>query len=287
MRIAATLPYYIYSTKLAMKQATTPPSETPVHYDSTAAAVRDLLDDADPRVIAFGEFHPCSDPPGYKTAKAYFAEEVLPVLKDEGITDLIIEQILNDPAIIAELDAFYEDKTMVIGETTTPTLWKTFKFYINQQDLINILNRARELGIRVHPGGMTLEQAAETIHNSNYQHSIELKLRSWNYTESAGRAAVDRLLEGEGRFAIYGGAKHHNFVSSRIRECEGGTNYGEYLAGRLTDNYIEIELFPADGLATQSAIVLELLEMQNWQRLRPETGVNRIDRESTHVLIIN
>lgn len=296
MRIASSLPYYIYSAclpvgkaKLALKQVTetttTTPPETPVHYDSTAEAVRALLDDSDPRIIAFGEFHPCADPPGYKTAKAYFAEEVLPVLKDEGITDLIIEQILNDPAIVAELDAFYKDITMVIGETTTPTLWKTFKFYINQQDLINILNKARELGIRVRPGGMTLEQAAETIHNPNY--NTELSLRAWNYTESAGRAAVDGLLEGEGRFAIYGGAKHHNFVSSRIREREGGTNYGEYLAGRLNDDYMEVEIFPADGLGTQSAATLELLGIQNWRQFRPETGVNLVDRGRSHILIID
>lgn len=289
MRIASSLPYYIYNAKLAFKQdaETTPPPETPVHYDSTAAAIRDLLDDADPRVIAFGEFHPCADPPGYKTAKAYFAEEVLPVLKDEGITDLIIEQILNDPAIIAELDAFYIDKTLVIGETSTPTLWKTFKFYINQQDLINILNKARELGIRVHPGGMTLEQAAETIHNPCYDRSIDLHFRAWSYTESAGKAAADRLLEGGGRFAIYGGSKHHNYVSCRIGEREGGTNYGEYLAGRLNGDYMEIEIFPVDGLRTQNPNILEFFGVSNWQELVPEAGVNLLNRGQSHILIID
>jgi erythromycin esterase-like protein len=299
MRITAALPYYIYSTKLASKQLTetpatppTTPAETPVHYDSTAAAVRALLDDADPRVLAFGEFHPCTDPPAYKTAKAYFAEEVLQVLKDEGIMDLIIEQILNDPAIIAELDAFYNDNTLAIGQTTTPTLWRTFEFYTDRQDLINLLNKARELGIRVHPGGMTLAQAAETIHNSEYNSSNralrdELHLRAWNYTDAAGRAAVDHFLEGTGRVAIYNGAKHHNLISPRIFESEGGTNYGEYLSQRLGQDYMEVELYPVDGLRTLTPFRQEYHGVPNLQEVTPENGVNLLNRGQSHILLIN
>jgi len=294
MRIAATLPYYIYSAKLASKQLTetpttpptTPSAETPVHYDSTAAAVRALLADADPRVIAFGEFHPCTDPPAYTTAKAYFAEEVLPALKDEGIMDLIVEQILNDPAIIAELDAFYNDSTLAISQTTTPTLWRTFEFYIDRQDLISLLNKARELGIRVHPGGMTLAQAAETIHNPRYNHSTELHLRAWDYTDAAGRAAVDRFLEGTGRVAIYNGAKHHNLISPRILENEGGTNYGEYLSQRLGQDYMEVELYPVDGLRALTPFSQEYHGVPNLQELIPETGVNLLDRGQSHILLI-
>ena len=300
MRIAATLPYYIYSAKLASKQLTetpttpptTPSAETPVHYDSTAAAVRALLADADPRVIAFGEFHPCTDPPAYTTAKAYFAEEVLPALKDEGIMDLIVEQILNDPAIIAELDAFYNDSTLAISQTTTPTLWKTFEYYIDRQDLIKMLNKARELGIRVHPGGMTLAQAAETIHNSEYNSSNralrdELHLRAWNYTDAAGRAAVDHFLEGTGRVAIYNGAKHHNLISPRIFESEGGTNYGEYLSQRLGQDYMEVELYPVDGLRTLTPFRQEYHGVPNLQEVTPENGVNLLDRGQSHILLIN
>lgn len=295
MRITASLPYYIYSARLALKQVsettTTPPPEAPVHYDSTADAVRALLDDSDPRVIAFGEFHPCSDPPGYKTAKAYFAEEVLPVLKDEGITGLIVEQILNDPAIIAELDAFYADNTLAIGQTTTPTLWKTFEFYLDRQDLIKMLNKARELGIRVHPGGMTLEQAAETIHNPEYNGSNrvlrnELHLRAWNYTEAAGRAAVDRFLEGTGRVAIYNGAKHHNLISSRIFEIEGGTNYGEYLSQRLGQDYMEVELYPLAGLRALTPSMQDYHGVPNLQEVAPDSGVNLLERGQSHILII-
>lgn len=293
MRIASSLSYYLYSSKVGFKQVTSTPAETPVHYDSTAAAMRELLADADPRVIAFGEFHPCTDHPAYKTAKAYFTEEVLPVLKDEGIVDLIVEQILNDPSIIRELDAFYADNTLAIGQTTTPTLWRTFEFYLDRQDLIKLLNKAREKGIRVHPGGMTLAQAAETIHNpeyfgSNRELRNELRLRAWNYTEAAGKAAADQLLQEEGcRFAIYGGSKHHNYVSSRIAEREGETNYGEYLTGRLNDNYMEIELFPADGIRTHSSATIDFLGLSNWQTLAPESGVNVVERGQSHILIID
>jgi hypothetical protein len=271
---------------VAFKQDAQPTPETPVHYDSTAAAVRALLADADPRVIAFGEFHPCTDPPAYKTAKAYFAEEVLPVLKEEGITDLIVEQILNDPKIIEELDAFYNDKTLAIGPLTTPTLWHTFGYYVHKEDLINLLNKARDLGIRLIPGGMTHEEADKTIHRTDYQYRTDLRLLAWNYTEIAVKAAIDQLLEGEGRFAIYGGSKHHNYVSSRIGEREGGTNYGEYLAGRLNDDYMEIELFPVDGLRTQNPNNLDFLGMSNWQELAPSNGVNRIDQGLSHILMV-
>jgi hypothetical protein len=277
-----------------------PPAETTgasgeetTHFSSAGEAVGSVLADSDPRVIAFAEPHPQPDyrTNPYRTAKAYFTDEVLPVLQREGITDLIIEQIINDPAIENddpavedELDYFY--RTGRFGSISTPTLWRTIEKYADRWDLIHMLFRARDRGIRVHPGGITIAEAEKTIWRPDWGYNPETELLGWGYFEAGGRAAVDRLLATGRRFAIYNGTKHHARLSDRITEEEGGTNYGEYLEQTLGDGYMEMEIYPAERLGTLSSYVIDLIGMNDWRELTPESGVNLLERGQSHILII-
>lgn len=258
-----------------------PPAETATHYPSLAEAVQPILA-LHPQVIAFGEFHP-SNGYDYRTAKVAFAEEILPLLAQEGIKNLIIEQILNDPMIISELDRFY--KTGKLGADATPLLWSTFEHYTDRDDLIKILIAARKLGIRIHPGGMTLAQAQETIFRDNWCCNSEIQLRGWHYAEQAARSQIKNLLKEGVRFAIYNGVKHHNLVAEHVTEAEGGTNYGEYLSQTLGNKYSEVELYPVGGLETLPEHILKMWGVPDWEELIPEKGVNLIERSSGHILI--
>jgi hypothetical protein len=271
-----------------------PPAETAgaageetTHFSSVGEAVRSALADSDPRVIVFGEIHPMY---GSRVGlpKAYFADEVLPVLRDEGILDVTVEQIRNDPAIERELDYFYE--TGRFGSISTPTLWQTVNIFSDWRELVHMLFRARALGIRIHPGGITMAQAEETIERDDCYTNVELGHKIWRYFEEAGRGAADRMLATGRRFAMYNGMMHHEFVANRVSEemPESDTNYGEYLAQTLGDEYAEFEFLPRGSLGTLLLNdSLDFYGVSNWLELMPETGVNLVERGAhSHLLFI-
>ncbi|MFA5113931.1 MAG: hypothetical protein WC529_06545 [Candidatus Margulisiibacteriota bacterium] len=252
------------------------------HFTSVTEAVSSLLAESAPQVIAFGEFHP---QPGYdyRTAKAYFADEVIPLLAEEGITDLVVEQLLDEPIIATELAYFAE--TGRIGTYSTPTLWRTIKRYVDQADLLRIITTARRYGIRVHPGGMTEAQAAETIWRADWYSDRTVQLTGWQYAEEAGRRTADRLMQAGVRFAVYNGFRHHAAHAGQIAAEEGGSNYGAYLARTLGESYVEVELFPAGGLRTLGQNSLDFLGLGDWAELAPAGGVNLIERQTGSILI--
>lgn len=248
-----------------------------INYPSIEEAIKDILI-CEPQVIAFGEIHP--DPGfAYKSTKARFTENVLYLLASSGIRDLIVEQILNDPKIEAELKYFY-DSGCEIDKKNTPTLVDNIK-YSDKQDLINMLKRCRELRIRVHSGGMTINQAKMTIKRADFVENNELKKKARILTGKATKSKITYLLSSApgSRFAIYGGIIHNNRAPINNQKSDG-TYFGYYLSGILREKYFEVDLVaPQEG-----AIVGKLIDITNWRAHVPKKGATIVKRGNTQTI---
>jgi len=252
------------------------PYETTTHYDSISAAIQPILA-SHPQVVAFGEIHPEMGF-AYRSTKAYFTEEVLPALAADGIKDLVLEQILSDPAIEAELEKFYSSGCEINAENT-PQLWQ-YTNYSDRQDLYRMLQKCRELGIKVHPGGMTAAQAEETVRAFDYTANQALKLKALIYNGQATRSRIDSLLQQdpERRMAVFGGLIHNNLIDG----SNDGTNFGKYLAERFGQSYFEVDL-----LSPQNESAMDNFgQVSNWRELIPQNGVNLLDRGQTRIIVL-
>jgi hypothetical protein len=247
------------------------------NYPNLEAAIKEILD-LKPQVIAFGEIHP---DPGftYKSTKARFTESILPLLAANGLRDLVIEQILTDPKIEAELKHFY-DTGCEIDEKNTPTLLNNIK-YSDKQDLIKMIKKCRALGIRVHAGGMTIAQADETIKHADFSNKITLRDKARKFTGKAMKTAINKLLRTNPkmRFAIYGGLIHNNIADNNPFLTDG-TNFGRALSKRLGKGYFEIDLLPSQEKETIDTFG----KIKNWEKLIPVNGVTCIKRNQTRII---
>jgi len=282
------LPVMNYPTLLAKtKWKQTVPAEEPspsspstgtvTNYPSLSAAVQPILAQH-PQVIAFGEFHP-EWGFTYQSTIARFTEEVLPQLATEGICHLLFERILTDPVIEAELETFYSTNCE-IDQEHTPTLLKYIE-YADQQDVIKLLKKARELGIRIHPGGMSIEQALETIKNENYLNSSALRARAACYAGIALKNAVKNLLgqNQEIRLAVYSGLPHNN-INPLPGQVENGINFGQELSQTLGEKYIEVDLV----LPVDNTTVDLFVRIPNWRDYIPPEGVTAVQNGRSYTL---
>ena len=262
---------------LCSVQNANPRKDTVTNYPSIEEAIKDILACA-PQIIAFGEIHP---DPGftYKSTKARFAESVLPQLAASGIRDLVIEQILIDPSIEAEINLFYSTGCDINGKNT-PTLANNINF-IDRKDLIYMLKRCKELGIRIHAGGMSIAQANETTKHPNFSKKITLRDRARKYSGKAIQAKINQLLRlsPKLRFAVYGGLIHNN-ISDSSDFLNDGTNFGRNLSKRLRKRYFEVDLLPPQ----EKEMINNFGKVRDWEKLIPEKGAASVNRNQTRII---
>ncbi|HTY13082.1 MAG TPA: hypothetical protein VMD02_02720, partial [Candidatus Omnitrophota bacterium] len=153
------------------------PPEVATKYASTRDAAKALLAEK-PKVVAFGEVHPKWDF-NYKSTKARFAESIVPELAASGIKDLVVEQISDDPAIGRELERYFTGKCE-LNEKEMPNFFADIDIS-DKADLLLMIKKCKESGIRVHAGGMTLAQETETVKQTDYSENLELKKKAMRY----------------------------------------------------------------------------------------------------------
>lgn len=143
-----------------------------------------------------------------------------------------------------------------------------------------MLQKCRELGIKVHPGGMTAAQAEETVRAFDYTANQALKLKALIYNGQATRSRIDSLLQQdpERRMAVFGGLIHNNLIDG----SNDGTNFGKYLAERFGQSYFEVDL-----LSPQNESAMDNFgQVSNWRELIPQNGVNLLDRGQTRIIVL-
>jgi hypothetical protein len=258
-------------------QNVNPRKDFVTNYPSIEEAIKDILA-CNPQVIAFGEIHP---DPGftYKSTKARFAKEILPSLAKSGIKDLVLEHVLSDPQIESELKCFFSSKCE-LSEKDTPVLFNNIK-YSDKQDLVILLYRCRELGIRVHAGGMTIAEADETTKNPKYSRHSNLNGKMMVYSGRATKRKIVSLLKinPKARLAIYGGIRHNNCRDSS-EYIANEVNFGNVLFRKLGKKYVEVDILPKE----EKDAINSFAGIKNWRNYIPSSGINLLIIGQKHTI---
>jgi len=211
------------------------------HFSSGAALIQGILESG-PQVLAFSEIHPRNPS---QSPMPFFAEEILPSIAASGKNALIIEHLFCDDAIERDLARFYE--TGEITAEDTPDLFYNVNLYSYHEELVELLCRARELRIRIIPGGLSRQTAEETILKPDFEERPDLELRARAEIMRNTLAQVRRILESNQtaeepeRVIVYSGRRHNDINPPGV-SLNPDMNYGAVLAERLGEAYYEIDL---------------------------------------------
>lgn len=162
-------------------------------FASVREAVQYLIQQHNPQVIGFGEYHNQYLPDHRSTAE-YFASEIIPVLHEEGFADLINEFLPHDRAVYSELAQY--KRTGQISPKTPNLL--SFRNSFDGRGAIQIINAAQNSGITLHGGN--LPGWGKTLPRNIRRRRIDLLIRN----------QVKRLRSQGRRVAAFSGADHNN-----------------------------------------------------------------------------
>lgn len=269
MRIAAAYSYGYAVNYSRLKQAVTPAPQPEgfLRFLSADEVIEDILV-SEPQVIAFGEIHPQNPS---QSVTGIFVQDILPALAEGGITELVLEALFYDPAIEADLEKFY--KTGRLNEKETPALLVNINLWVDAEQFKAILRQARELGIRIHPSGLSRKTANATIFLSDFSARDDLRLWATGEITRHSLAQIDLLLRRGRRVAVYSGRRHNDIHPSPADQANG-VNYGAGLAARLGEAYVEVDLMRGNNI--RSPIVPEDV---------PAEGVNVLQDGNSYTLV--
>ncbi|MFO8074238.1 MAG: hypothetical protein R6V85_20440 [Polyangia bacterium] len=201
-----------------------PPAELPHHYyPSAVAALEAVLAEKSPRLIAFGELHQTHETAGVRSTIERFASELLPAIADRT-SDLVVE------AWVSEGDCGEEEKRVVSEvERVSRRPDET------EDENIELLSRAKELGVRPHILQMSCEDYRRIHRDGGLDYAAMLELVAdrlgTKAREVLGRGASDAGRRG--LVAVFGGEIHNDlhppedfagftFAPELRRELKGG-----------------------------------------------------------------
>ena len=262
MRIAAAYSYGYAVHFSRLKQAA-----PPTHFQSAGDVLEEILAE-EPQVVAFGEIHPQSPA---QSITGIFTSEILPALAEGGITELVLEALFYDPTIEQDLVIFY--KTGQLNEKETPALLANIELYTDADLIKSLLLKARELGIRVHPGGLSRETAQATIFQRDFSRREDLRLRAQGEITQNILHKINHLLEQGRRVAVFSG-RRHNDIHPTPADSVNGVNFGTFLQERLGNAYFEVDLMRGNNI--RSPIRPEDV---------PQDGVNIFQEDNSYTLV--
>jgi len=262
MRIAAAYSYGYAVHFPRLKQAA-----PPTHFQSAGDVLEEILAE-EPQVVAFGEIHPQSPA---QSITGIFTSEILPALAEGGITELVLEALFYDPTIEQDLVIFY--KTGRLNEKETPALLANIELYTDADLIKSLLLKARELGIRVHPGGLSRETAQATIFQRDFSRREDLRLRAQGEITQNILHKINHLLEQGRRVAVFSG-RRHNDIHPTPADSVNGVNFGTFLQERLGNAYFEVDLMRGNNI--RSPIRPEDV---------PQDGVNIFQEDNSYTLV--
>lgn len=226
----------------------------PVYRDfpSATEAVEYLIKEFDPQVLGFGEFHKESDSE-YTSTSEHFAEEIIPVLAENGFLDLILEFIPNDPKVVAEIELY--KKSGVLSPDKTPTLIKWLGVF-DAKGIEKIYEKA--LGLDLHGGHLSLKEfQLKELGKLKKDPKVIIK-------NTILKEAKELLKKGK-KVAVYGGLSHND---TQKKGKNAPISIGKELSKAC--KYIEIDLIIPEIFDECTG---DFAEKKLYSSLIPEKGV--------------
>lgn len=229
------------------------------------------------QVIYFGELHKLNLQ-DYRIELERFTEEALPALKANNVNDVIVEFIPDDPEVEVELRLFYE--TGEISRETAPKLFSTINQFIYCA-IIEFLKKTKELGIRVHAGGLSLAEAQETILQPDFLDDADLQIKAGDYIKGHTQKKIEELKITGKKIAIYGGMLHNDIKCTPYP----ATNLGAYLKNEFGNKYVEIDLLVPETLQENDKLDQIYAAPKGWKKLIPKKGVMTLRKGNSFIVI--
>lgn len=194
-----------------------------------------------PQIISFGEFHTdcelsTNSDSKYRSTMEVFAEKVLPQLKKYGFNDLVLEFLVNEPALLQDLENFYT-KGIDITRETTPVLYGMCEI-CELKGLKELLIKARLLGIRIHPGGPSLRElhSPEIMQERADRGKDWLPITSKLTSDTLQKKTLELVRLGK-KVAVYNGL-WHNDIEADVPE----SSFGDDFSLEFENRYVEVDL---------------------------------------------
>jgi hypothetical protein len=212
-------------------------------FDSAADALRELLS-ANPRVIAFGEYHETKGAAAVDSSIARFTAQLLDVVRD-GASDLIVETWVRTGDC-------GEQETKVVEEVQTTTR----RPETTESEVVTLIKRAKAAGLQPHILELDCKQYRSILGQDgevDYMKLLEVITRGL-------RDKITLLLKRGGpdgkRVLVYGGALHNDVFP---RKELAAYTFAPPVTKAARGRYLEVDLFVPEYLEKD-----ELLAKEKW-----------------------
>jgi len=213
-----------------------PADPTVAAYPSAAAAVRALLA-ANPRVVAFGEYHQQQKTAKIPSALKHFTSEILPALRAGGATDLVAETWIT---------------TGTCGEVERKSVAQVDKVSkrpaSTEDEVVTLLRRAKQSGMEPRILQVACKDYQAMLGNGRVDFDRLLRLTR-DQLETQIRAALQRA--GSGLVVSYGGALHNDLHPPADLAPYA---FGEAIARAVNGHYLEIDLYVPEYIEKDPSI---------------------------------
>lgn len=215
-------------------------------FTSLGEAMRHILEEAEPRVIGFGEVHQLEGTVKFESSVERFTKWVVPALAGKT-SDLVVETWVN-LGVCGEKEAQVHkdlDQTTERPETT-------------ETEVVRLLKRAEQLGVRPHILEFECKDYEALLANDGNVDYFEMLGLITRELESSTKQLISGSTSGEKprAVAVYGGAIHNDIDP---HEELRGFSFAAALKEASGDRYIEVDLLVPEFVETS-----EPFKQQPW-----------------------
>ena len=219
------------------------------HYASAAIFYEREILPLNPAVVAWGEVHhqrvpqnPSYQVTHYTPSINRLANDLLPAIAHSGENTIQLEAIPIDRNVRLEIGRFFANPNMTISSQDTPLIWDAIPG-LDRAGYILLFNRARDLGVGIIGGGLTIVQAEATIRRSDFLDRLDLQALAARWVTVTMREAAARQLRlhPRTRLHLHSGCSHNDRQATRV-DARRRVNYGEAFVRHFGDRYVAVDL---------------------------------------------
>ena len=205
-------------------------------YPTMAAALRHVLA-MEPRLLAIGELHQTKATARIPSALKRFTHDMLPLLRDEGATDLVVETWLTTGSC-----GEVEQKAVAQVEKTTERPART------ENEVLGLLRQAKEAGMVSRILQVACKDYQSIMGGDEVDFERLLRLTR-EQLETQLRIALRR--RGSGLVLSYGGALHNDLTPDSELEPFA---FGPAMARTVGGRYVELDLYVPEFVETNPTV---------------------------------
>lgn len=247
------------------------PASGTTYADASAALFSMFNSEPEAQAVLVGYTH--RDQGDQVSAPRLFAEELLPVMRQQGYSELVLEifPVGNGKTPIdQEIDAF--NRTGIIGDK--------MKMFLPafDPDYRRVLEKAHSLGMTIHAGGETYSQRVKG--GLIYDRGLETQKKD---IACNSERVVGNLIKQNKKVVWFGGSSHNDLDPAKDKKASFGWRLEEFPFRKI----VELEMvLPALSRRDGNYKALALPENCDWSSFVPRRGVSLVNNPHTPTYLL-